>query len=121
MQTRMKTRQSPHIRSGLRNITAIGLNLSASLSLAIALAATACRPVDTSISQADAFSETQAAVEYKAKACGQRPPTLLIPPDNVEEHALRLCSILIVRATCPFNEYPLLCAEMYGHIPGAPQ
>lgn len=88
---------------------------------ALILGLSACRPVDTSIDQADATSEILAATDYKAKECGQRPPFVLIPPDNVEEHALRLCSILITRATCPFHEYPPFCSEMYGHIPGAPQ
>ena len=77
-----------------------------------------CLPVDTGIEFEDAFSELYAAIDYKSKECGQQPAVLLLPPKKVKEYGLRLCSLSILRQPCPFNEYPLFCAEMFLDLPG---
>lgn len=77
-----------------------------------------CLPVDTAIEFGDAFSELYAAIDYKSRECGQQPAELLLPPQKVNEYGLRLCSLSIIRQPCPFNEYPLFCAEMFLDLPG---
>lgn len=95
-----------------------------SLFLAVAVfwtATSGCLQEETSIHFGDALSELQASIDYKAKECGSRPANPLIPPKETDEHALHLCSITIVREKCPFNEYPLFCAEMFLKLPGLPK
>jgi len=63
---------------------------------------------------ADAWSEVLAAIDYKARECGNRPGYILLVPDNPVEYGTHLCSLTILRMKCPFRDYPLFCFEMYN-------
>lgn len=76
-----------------------------------------CAPVNTAVEFEDAFSELYAAIDYKRQECGQQPSMPLIPPGDVKEWALQLCSLSILREPCPFNEYPIFCTEMFLDLP----
>ncbi|MCB1308481.1 MAG: hypothetical protein KDK30_09890 [Leptospiraceae bacterium] len=65
---------------------------------------------------ADAYSEIGAAIQFKANECGQQPGYPLLIPAHPPEYGVRLCSLLIVRADCPFNDYPPPCVELYSEI-----
>lgn len=72
-----------------------------------------CQVEDSSINIVDAYSELYNAIEYKYKECGNKPETNLIPPNQVSRDALKLCTLLILRRECPFDEYPISCYDMY--------
>jgi hypothetical protein len=87
----------------------------------------------------DAQSQINSAVEFRATRCQDecrktngdnsplcqnrvlpQPPLLLF--DDVQERNLNLCSIAIIRTSCPLNAYPLICLLVYkpeqaGEIP----
>ncbi|MCS7205703.1 MAG: hypothetical protein NZ853_08395 [Leptospiraceae bacterium] len=75
-----------------------------------------CVVEDASINFVDAYIEIQKAVEYKQKECGNRPPNDFIPPPNIDEDSLRLCSLYILRLPCPFDEYPIYCYDLYWNV-----
>ncbi len=67
----------------------------------------------------NAWSEIYAAIEFKAKQCGNRPGYPLIVPENPPSYGTRLCSLTITQQPCPFSDYPLFCLEMYEiDVPG---
>lgn len=79
---------------------------------------TAC-PEDTTVPDDEAMSQIYAAVNYKAKECGNEPAYILIVPHEPTQHSVDLCALTIIRSECPFNDYPLFCVEMYDvDIPG---
>jgi len=103
--------------------TGQGLKLKLQFKLPVAfcsclLFASSCLPVDTGIDFSDAVSELYAAIDYKRNQCGQAPALPLIPPKKSKEYGVRLCSLSILRAECPFLEYPIFCAEMFIDLPG---
>ncbi len=83
------------------------------ISLLIALSV-ACRSEDASVDLFDAYSEIGTAIDFKAKQCGNQPGYPLIIPGKPPEYGVRLCSLLILNAECPFTDYPLFCIEMYA-------
>ncbi len=67
----------------------------------------------------DAYSEVYAAIQFKARQCGNQPGYILLLPDNPPTYGTRLCSLSIIRQDCPFTNYPVFCLEMYGvDLPG---
>ncbi|MCB1165866.1 MAG: hypothetical protein KDK37_10130 [Leptospiraceae bacterium] len=74
---------------------------------------------DTTVPDDEAMSQIYAAVNYKAKECGNEPAYILIVPHEPTQHSVDLCALTIIRSECPFNDYPLFCVEMYDvDIPG---
>lgn len=92
----------------------------APLIVALSLAASVRCIVEKDVEKtSDAWSEIYAAIEFKAKECGNRPGYLLIVPSKPPSYGTRLCSLTIVRQTCPFTDYPVFCLEMYRvDLPG---
>lgn len=81
-------------------------------------AASSCIPQDDYVHPSDAYSELIAAIDYRAKQCGNRPANPLILPQKPPTYGVRLCSISIVRMECPFNDYPPFCLEIFFDLPG---
>lgn len=67
----------------------------------------------------DAYIEIYVAIGYKANECGHRPAYPLVMLDEPSRYAVDSCVFSIVRGTCPFTDYPLLCFELYNtDVPG---
>lgn len=79
----------------------------------------ACVTENDDVNSGDATSEIYAAIQFKARQCGNSPGYPLLPPPHPTAYGTRLCSLSIIRADCPFRDYPTFCVEMYGiDIPG---
>lgn len=72
------------------------------------------------VNTGDALSEVYAAIQFKARQCGNSPGYPFIPLGHPTAYGTRLCSLSIIRADCPFNDYPIFCLEFYEgvDIPG---
>lgn len=78
-----------------------------------------CIVEDDKVPTEDAYSEIYAAIQFKSRQCGSMPAYLLPVPQNPPSYGTRLCSLSILRAECPFNDYPVFCVEMMGiDLPG---
>ena len=87
--------------------------------LILFLSLTSCLEKDDSMTRGDATSEIYAAIDAKARECKNRPSFLLLIPDHPDTYGTRLCSLSIIRQSCPFDSYPLFCLEMYKvDLPG---
>ncbi len=75
-----------------------------------------CIVEDASIKFLDAYSEIYQAIEYKYKECGNKPIGDFFPPAKTDRNSLKLCTLSILRLPCPFNEYPILCYDMFWNI-----
>ncbi len=75
-----------------------------------------CIVEDASIKFLDAYSEIYQAIEYKYKECGNRPQEDFFPPVKTDRNSLKLCTLSILRMSCPFNEYPIFCYDMFWNI-----
>ncbi len=72
---------------------------------------------ETTVPLNDAYSEIDAAIQFRARQCGgQQPAYPLILPGRPSEYGTRLCSLSIIRQPCPFNDYPTFCLEMYTEV-----
>jgi hypothetical protein len=79
----------------------------------LALMFSSCMPIETSMKTSDAWVEIYTAIREKEKECGNKPGYFLYVPDDPEEYPVRLCSMSILRASCPFNDYPSFCLKLY--------
>lgn len=78
-----------------------------------------CVVEDDTVETADAYSEVYAAIQFKARQCGNMPAYFLPIPKDPPSYGTRLCSLSILRQDCPFRDYPLFCVEMLGlDLPG---
>ncbi|MFN3604159.1 MAG: hypothetical protein ACK4UJ_05585 [Leptonema sp. (in: bacteria)] len=75
-----------------------------------------CQIEDNSIQFVDAYSELNKAIEYKYKECGNKPEEILLPPKSLSRDSLKICTLSILRVSCPFTEYPIFCYEMYWQV-----
>ena len=76
-------------------------------------------PENTTVPDDEAWSQIYAAIDHKARECGNQPNYILIVPREPTQYGVELCSLSILRQPCPFNDYPLFCAEMYEiDLPG---
>lgn len=73
-----------------------------------------CRSDEAAMDLNDAYSEIGAAIQFKANECGNQPAYPLILPGKPPEYGIRLCSLLILGESCPFQNYPLFCLEVYS-------
>lgn len=62
---------------------------------------------------AEAYSEIGAAIDFKRRECGHMPAYPLVIPGRPSEYGVRLCSLTILRQSCPFRDYPIFCLEIY--------
>ncbi|MCR9143676.1 MAG: hypothetical protein NXI24_15620 [bacterium] len=74
----------------------------------------ACRSDEAAMDLNDAYSEIGAAINFKAQECGTMPAYPLILPGKPTEYGVRLCGLLILGESCPFQNYPLFCLEIYS-------
>lgn len=88
------------------------------LALACITFVAAC-PENTTVPENEAWSQIYAAIDYKARECGNQPNYILIVPREPSQYGVELCSLTILRQECPFNDYPIFCVEMYEiDLPG---
>ncbi len=67
----------------------------------------------------EAYVQVYVAVAYKASECGGQPAYPLVMIDEPSRYAVDACVFSIVRSECPFQDYPLLCFELYNtDVPG---
>lgn len=89
------------------------------LAIACILLTFRCVVEDDTVATDDAYSEIYAAIQFKARQCGNMPSYFLPIPKNPPEYGTRLCSLSILRQDCPFRDYPVFCVEMMGiDLPG---
>lgn len=81
--------------------------------LLFTLSASRCLPAEQDLGLFEAYSEIGAAIDFKARDCGNQPSYPLLIPGTPTEYGVRLCSLLILREPCPFTDYPAGCLEMY--------
>jgi len=61
-----------------------------------------------------AWFEIYTAIDYKANECKSRPSYPMIVFNDPDTYSVRLCSLSIIHAECPFENYPIFCIEMLG-------
>ena len=67
----------------------------------------------TEISQGKSISELSLAVLYKQSECGNSPNYIIPPPKKPFKYGVDACVFSIIKSTCPFTQYPIICIEMY--------
>lgn len=90
------------------------------LAILLACLSMMCVSEKDDVNSGDATSEIYAAIQFKARQCGNSPGYPFIPPPNPTAYGTRLCSLSIIRAECPFRDYPIFCIEVYegADVPG---
>lgn len=68
--------------------------------------------------RSDGYSELISAIDYRANQCGNRPQLPLILPEKPSKYSVHLCAVSIIRMSCPFNDYPPFCLEIFIDLPG---
>ncbi|MBX7058504.1 MAG: hypothetical protein K1X75_10605 [Leptospirales bacterium] len=89
--------------------------ISTALSCAVAAAWVFghCRIESPYMDLNDAYSEIGVSIAHTANRCGAQPGYPLLLPARPSEYGVRLCSLLILQAACPFQDYPIPCLEIY--------
>ncbi len=72
-----------------------------------------CLIDESTIKNKDAYHDFFIAYFYKASFCNSQPSYFLIFPKEVNKRWLEACIFSIIRSDCPFNEYPLICLNIY--------
>ena len=86
---------------------------------ALAVTLGACGGYQETVELSDAYVDIYVAIGYKANECGNRPAYPLLMLDEPSRYAVDACLFAIVRGECPFNDYPILCFELYNtDVPG---
>lgn len=73
--------------------------------------------LDTSIAASDANSQIYAAALFKSRECGGGIPQITIAVNKVAQRNLALCTIAILRTSCPFSSFPAICLSIYDKKP----
>ena len=55
------------------------------------------------------------AILYKQRECGTAPKFPLYVQENSPGSAVQLCAFAIISESCPFENYPLICWEIYKY------
>ncbi|MCC6276259.1 MAG: hypothetical protein IT569_10410 [Leptospiraceae bacterium] len=74
---------------------------------------TFCADQSKEISQEKSLNEIVAATLYKQDECKNFPGYFLPPPKKPFKYGVDACVFSIIRTPCPFNQYPIICVEMY--------
>ena len=61
----------------------------------------------------EAYVQVYTAIEYKRAECGDAPLYPLFVPPEPPLQGANTCAFAITDADCPFNDYPLLCLELF--------
>ncbi|MBE7410461.1 MAG: hypothetical protein HS129_00110 [Leptospiraceae bacterium] len=72
-----------------------------------------CSDDTEKISREKTINEIIVATLYKIGECKQFPGYFLVPPKEPYKYGVDACVFSIIRTPCPFNQYPLICIEMY--------
>ncbi len=83
------------------------------IAVLLALLAGACRVESPYMDLNQAYGEIGVAIGATQRRCGQQPSYPLLLPRDPSEYGVRLCSLLILQASCPFHDYPIGCLEIY--------